>query len=211
MCGYYLLELLGYLPGPSPQGSLSSVSGSLCRRQKSTKLTKTMGSQGASSSAAKFCHHWYSTTAHRSKQQHVDCRAAEGTSWHFTGPQGRTHGAGQMVEAAGSLRVRIWRLLRVSDRCMQIAGQLQGMSSAGSVKGARGILARGCATESATSACLTRFYFEQSQKWNCAAAPFLGPFWQPLFPKIKFFGGLVFGAAWQSLFWRYSCWRARLA
>ena len=38
------------------------------------------------------------------------------------------------------------------------------------------------------------------------------------FPKIIFFGGLVFEAAWRSLFWGrlaasflYSCWRARLA
>ena len=50
---------------------------------------------------------------------------------------------GQVVEAAGSLGVRIWRLSRVSDRSMQMAAQLQGMASAESVKGARGILARG--------------------------------------------------------------------
>ena len=64
---------------------------------------------------------------------------------------------GQVVEAAGSLRVRIWRLSRVSDRSMQMAGQLQGMASAGSVKGARSTLARGCATGSAASAYLARF------------------------------------------------------
>ena len=45
-----------------------------------------------------------------------------------------------------------------------------------------------------------RFCFEWSQKWDRAQAPFLGPF----FPKIKFFGGLVFGAAWRSLFWSRS-------
>ena len=50
---------------------------------------------------------------------------------------------GQVVEAAGSLGVRIWRLSRVSDRSMEIAAQLQGMASAGNVKGAKGILARG--------------------------------------------------------------------
>ena len=113
----------------------------------------------------------------------------------FVGRQRNTLGAwcGQVVEAAGSLRVRIWRLSRVSDISMQMAGQLQGMASAGSVKGARSILARGCATGSAASACLARFCFERSQKWDRAAAPFLGPFWHPLFSKSNIL--------WRSCFW----------
>ena len=111
------------------------------------------------------------------------------------GRQRNTLGAwcGQVVEAAGSLRVQIWRLSRVLDRSMQMAGQLQGMASAGSVKGAKGILARGCATGSAASACLAGFCFERSQKWDRAAVPFLGPFWQPLFSQNSIL--------WRSCFW----------
>ena len=93
--------------------------------------------------------------------------------------------------------LRVHRAVKWStqlDRCVCAFGACQGcqtdqwkwlvkcgMASAGNVKGARSTLARGCATGSAASACLARFYFERSQKWNRAAAPFLGPFWQPLF------------------------------
>ena len=77
---------------------------------------------------------------------------------------------------------------------MQMAGQLQEMASIG-VKGARGILARGCATGSAASTCLAGFCFERSQKWDRAAAPFLGS----LFSQNNILWPLVFGAAWRSL------------
>ena len=76
---------------------------------------------------------------------------------------------------------------------MQMAGQLQGMASAGSVKGVRGILARGSATGSAASACLAGFCFERSQKWDRAAVPFLGPFWQALFSQNN--------TLWRSCLW----------
>ena len=88
---------------------------------------------------------------------------------------------------------------RVSNRSMQMAGQLQGMASAGSVKGARGILARGCAG-SAANACLAGFYFERFEKWDRAAVPFWVRFGNLSFSEIVFFGSLVFGAAWRPLF-----------
>ena len=92
--------------------------------------------------------------------------AAEKYSW-----------CGQVVEAAGCCVCAFGAGQECqTDQCKWVAN-CKGWP-ARRVK-ARSTLARGRATGSAASACLARFCFERSQKW--AAAPFLGPFWQPLF------------------------------
>ena len=73
----------------------------------------------------------------------------------------------------------------IRQNSLQMAGQLQGMASAGSVKGARGILAQGMRN---------RKRGERLSGWALIwAVPFLGPFWQLLFS--------VNGNLWRSCFW----------
>ena len=98
---------------------------------------------------------------------------------------------------------------------MQMAGQLQGMASAGSVKGARGILAR---QEARRALVWLGFALHGHKNGTARRSHFWVRFGNLSFPKIVFFGGLVFGAAWRPLFWSrlaasflYSFWQARLA
>ena len=110
---------------------------------------------------------------------------------------------GQVVEAAGSLGVRIWRLSRVSDRSMEIAAQLQGMASAGNVKGAKGILARGLRNRKRGEHLSGWVWIRTVTKVGPRGGPIFGGggggggvrFGNLSFPKFVFFGGLVFGTA----------------
>ena len=120
----------------------------------------------------------------------------------FVGRQRNTLGAwcGQVVKAAGSLRVRIWHLSRVSDRSMQMAGQLQGMASAGSVKAQEAFSLEDVQQEARRALVWLGFAFNGHKIGTARRSHFWVRFGNLSFPKIVFFGGLVFGAAWP-LFW----------
>ena len=114
----------------------------------------------------------------------------------FVGRQRNTLGAwcGQVVEAARLLRVRIWRLSRVSDRSMQKAGQLQGMASAGALKAQEALSLEDVQQEARRALVWLDFALNGHKNGTARRPHFWVRFGNLSFPKIIFFGGLVFGA-----------------